>query len=1022
MMIKFKVTIIACLILCMQNVFSQNKTITGQVTDSSGNTLPGVSVVIKGTTKGANTNFDGNYSLPGVSPNNELVFSYLGMNSLTILVGNKTKINVVLEDNLESLDEVIIVGYGSKKKSLVTGAISSVSSKDIKSVSNQRVEQIMQGRTSGVTVTSSSGSPGSGAKIRIRGTGSSGNAEPLFIVDGMKVSTMDNIAPSDIENMEILKDAASAAIYGTEGANGVVIITTKQGKEGGIKVNFNTQIGLQFVNTPMELMNASQFVTYMNEAGRTSRGETIVDNGVDTNWIDEVFDTAFMQRYDFNISGAVKNTSYYFSAGHTNQDGTVGNNSSFDRTSFRFNVKSKITDWLEIGVNSNTAIIRRKGIQENSDTRGVIQNALVLDPLTALIYGNDNEVPQRIIDNSLDSEGTKIPFLRDKNGSVYGYPTYSDGEVINPVAYANSGINNSLFKNDQSLTTAYLKFNIIEGLTFTSRYGYEHNQYYTKNTQNPYYVSSIATNSGYTFNDSTIKSKKWLWENFASYAKSIGNHNFKLLGGYSAEETRIPTLLSRTASTSISKFVSFDSLDAFDTVENQDNINQIEDNLVSMYGRLSYDYKEKYLFEASIRRDVSSKFPTANKAGVFPAFSAGWVASKEDFWSDEAFINTLKFRGSWGQNGSKANLPGNSDLTAVTTIGEGYQNQTIVYQGYTGAQISGFGNLNLVWETSEQIGFGVDLRALSNKLNFSADYYQKTTEDLIVLNGSLITPGSAGFNAEAFNGGTIVNSGLEFEVGYSDQIGDFNYSVNLNLSTLDNEVTEIAFVPEGTSLEGAGAPQNDDGITRFTEGLPAWYFYGYKTNGIDPATGKIIYAATGTTDTPSNAQKEFIGTPHADIMYGGNVKLGYKAFDLNVQFQGTSGNDIIATYHQPSRAVTNRPVHFFTERWTGAGDTNATMPGAGNELAAYQTDLVVEDGSYMRIKQIQFGYTLPSSFTDKLHIDNLRFYLSLDDYFTFTNYKGLDPEIGNFGFNDIGVDRGFYPTPARSLFGFSLNF
>ncbi len=995
--------------------------VKGVVTDVSGG-LPGVNVIVKGTVKGVETDFDGKYLLKNVKPNDILVFSFLGFKTVEVAVNGKKAINVQLEEDSGLLDEVVVVGYGTQKKSLVTGAISSISSKDIKSVSNQRVEQVLQGRTSGVTVSSSSGAPGSGAKIRIRGTGSSGNAEPLFIVDGMKVSSIDNIAPGDIENMEILKDAASAAIYGTEGANGVVIITTKKGS-GDMKFNFNTQFGIQTVRTNMELMNAAQFVTYMNEAGYQSEGRDITNNGVDTNWIDEVFDTAFMQRYDFNLSGSVNNTSYYFSVGHTNQDGTVGDNSSFDRTSFRFNISSKITDWLEVGINSNTAIIRRKGIVEDSDTRGVVQNALILDPLTALIYGDESEVPSRITDASFDADGNIIDYLRDSDGNIYGYPAYSDGEVINPVAYANAGINDTKFENDQFLTSAYLKFNILEGLTFTSRFGYELNQFYNKTTQIPYYVTSIAGNSSYAFNDYKFKSTKWLWENFAVYNKSIGNHNFKLLGGYSAEQTRVPVLLNRNGTSSINDFISFDSLGEFETQEYQDNATEGRDNLVSMYGRLSYDYKEKYLFEGSIRRDVSSVFPTDNKAGVFPAFSAGYVVSREDFWSDDSVVGFLKLRGSWGQNGSKANLPGNSDITAITNIGEGYLNQTIIYEGNIGAQVSGFGNDNLVWETSEQTGFGLDLKAFNNKLSFSADYYKKTTKDLIVTDGSLITPGSAGFNSEAFNGGTIVNQGFEFELGYGNSFENgFSYSVNLNLSTLDNEVTEIAFVPEGTSLEGAGAPQNDDGITRFSEGLPAWYFYGYETDGIDAATGQIIYTATGTTDTPTNDQKTMIGSPHADIMYGGNIKLGYKAFDLNVQFQGVSGNDIVSTYHQPSRVLTNKPVHFFTDRWTGVGDTDSTMPGAGNELAAYQTDLVVEDGSYMRIKQIQLGYTLPQSAIEDLHIDNLRFYVSFDDYFTFTKYKGLDPEIGNNGFNDIGVDRGFYPTPSRALFGLSLNF
>ncbi|WP_343329426.1 SusC/RagA family TonB-linked outer membrane protein [Polaribacter staleyi] len=1010
MMIKFKVTIIACLLLCVQNVFSQNKTITGQVTDSQGNTLPGVSVVIKGTTKGANADFEGNYSLPDVSPNDELVFSYLGMNSQTILVGNRTKINVVLQDNLESLDEIVVVGYGSKKKSLVTGAISSIDSKQIKSSSNQRVESVLQGRTSGVTVSSSSGSPGSGAKIRIRGAGSSGNSEPLFIVDGMKASSIADIAPSDIANIEILKDAASAAIYGTEGANGVVIITTKRGRKGGLQVSFNSQFGIQSLKTNMELMNASQFVTYMNEAGLTS----VVDNGYDTDWIEETFSTAVMHRNDINLSGATDHFSYYTSASHLDQDGIVGDGStSFKRSTFRVNLKGDVAKWLEVGINSTYSSSDKSGIQENSDTRGVIQNMLIIDPLTPVTYANES-VPQSVTDRAT---ANGVPVLKDGNGNVYGYPSYSTGEVINPVAYGNN-INRTTVDSYQFLTSAYLKFKPFEGFSFTTRLGYDKNQWDTRNMINPYYVSSEAANTTYAGSQTIVKSKRWLWENFASYEKEVGNHNFKLLAGYSAEETRLTTPTSRSGSSSIADFTGFD----FDLPDFNTQINQIDpspDNMVSMFGRLSYDYSGKYLFEASIRRDKSDKFPSANKSGTFPAFSAGWVVSKEDFWKEDSKLDYLKLRASWGQNGSRNNLNGNSDRTYITSTING---QSIDYLGNTGSQITAYSNPNLVWETSEQLDLGIDLRALDNKLSFSVDYYKKTTRDAIINDGTLITPGSAGFKSNEFNSGTIENKGFEFEVGYGDTTeSGLRYNLNANLSTLQNKVTEILFVPEGTSLSGAGAPQNADGITRFTEGQPSWYFYGYKTDGINPANGEVVIMDTDGVAGITSADKTNIGSPHPDVLFGGNISLGYKAFDFNLQFQGTIGNDIIATYHQPSRPITNKPVHFFNERWQKAGDV-ASFPGAASVTGSYETDLMVEDGSFMRIKQIQFGYTLPENFTNKIHIKNLRMYVSLDDFFTFTGYKGLDPEIGNFNYNSIGVDRGFYPTAAKAVFGLSLDF
>ncbi len=991
----------------LTSVFSLNaQNVNGVVSDDSG-PLPGVNVIVKGTTRGTETDFDGKYSLTNVKSNDVLIFSYVGYKTIEVAVSGRTTINVTLEEDTSTLEEVVVVGYGTKKKSLVTGAISSINSKDIKSVSNQRVDQVLQGRTSGVTVSSSSGSPGAQTKIRIRGTGSSGTSNPLFIVDGMKVTTLDNIAPSDISNIEVLKDAASAAIYGTEGANGVVIVTTKKGRIGGPQFSFSSQLGVQFLNTDMQLMNAEQFVTYMNEGGNTS----VVDNGIDTDWIEETFDPAFMQRYDFSMSGATESTSYYFSVGHTGQDGIVGgDNSNFQRNSMRLNIKTDITKWLEAGGNANAAFIKRRGISENSDTRGVIQNMLIIDPLTPVTY-DVNGVPASVFDRSRDNG---VPVLRDKDGNVYGYPTYSTGEVLNPVAFSN-GIQQNTGSTSQFLSTLYLKAKIIEGLNFTTRYGVEQNLFLNATNTGAYYVAAEAANTEFTRSESRVTFNRWLWENFASYEKSFDGHNFKVLAGFSAEESRRPTFTTRLSSAPVSNPNAF-------TLDPNSPINRaFRDNLVSMYGRLSYDFNEKYLFEATVRSDKSDKFLGSRKSAVFPSFSAGWVISKEDFWADDFAVDYLKVRGSWGQNGNKSGLPVGSGITAVTTEDNGV---TLSYLGNIGAQITSIGNPELVWETSEQLGFGVDVRAFDNRFNFSADYYQKTTRDLIINNGDLITPGSAGFPFAAFNAGTIVNKGLEFEVGYSDTTdGGFSYQINANLSTLDNEVTEIKFLPPGAALLGARAPQNDDRVTRFSEGFPAWYFYGFETNGIDPATGEVVKVDTNGDNIINNADKTFIGSPHPDILFGGNVRLGYKGFDFNVQFQGTLGNEIIATYHQPSRPLTNKPVQFFTGRWTGPGDTDATFPAPGQPvLDSYDTDLVVEDGSFMRIKQIQLGYTLPESFTNRLRMNRVRLYVSLDDYFTFTKYNGLDPEVGNFRFDDTGVDRGFYPTAARALFGFSVNF
>jgi len=988
--------------MLMFGLLAQAQSVSGTVTDANG-PLPGASIVVKGTTNGTTTDFDGKYTLENVAADAVLQITFVGYGTRDISVAGKSVVDVVLVEESDVLEQVVVVGYGVKKKSLVTGAIGSLDSKEIENSSSPRVEQVLQGRVSGVTVVSSSGSPGSGAKVRIRGAGSNGNSDPLYIVDGMKVSSMDNIAPSDIANIEVLKDAASSAIYGTEGANGVVIITTKQGKIGEQVVSFSTSLGSQSVNTKMELMNAGQFVTYMNESGEAA----VVDNGINTNWIDETFQNAFVQRYDISFSGATEKMSYYLSGSYLDQDGTVGDDNNYKRYTTRLNLKSDVKEWLEVGTNVTYTNIGNSPISEDDSFRSPINSTLLIDPLTPVIY--TGTLPPRAVEGV--ANGTA---MTDSNGNVYGYPTYSTGEVINPVASSNYLYRGGI-DTDKILISVYAKLKLYEGLNFTSRLGYERSNTFDTRWTPIYYVTSEEQNSQVTLRDNLSRNSRWLWENFADYTKQIGEHNVTALLGYSAEKIKNPyySLQGSEVAQESEEFAYFDF-----TNRDNDRIGGsiYQKNMNSVFGRISYDYAGKYLLEGSLRYDSSSVFPKSNKGGTFPAVSAGWVISKEDFWNYDGAVDYLKLRASWGQNGSDANLAGNGDIQVFRTV-DG--STPVVYQGITGVTPGNLANPSLTWERSEQTNIGVDLRALNGRLNFGADWYNKTTRDLIIPNGNIIAPPSLGQTVGAINGGTIKNTGLEFEIGWGDTTsGDFSYDINLNISTLKNEVTEV-IVP--APLIGAGSPSNGDGITRFEEGYPVWYFYGYKTDGIDPATGAPIYVETDGNPGITANDKTFIGSPHPDLIYGGNIALGYKNFDFNVMLQGVSGNEIIAAYHQPSRPLTNKPVNWYTDRWIQAGD-NASMPGAANAIDAYQSDLVVEDGSYMRIKQLQLGYTFANELIEKAHLKKLRLYISMDNYFTFTKFSGLDPEAGSFSDNSIGVDRGFYPIPREVMFGLSVDF
>ena len=1005
----FKQLIFVISFFSIQLSLGQN--ITGKVSDSKG-PLVAVSVLIKGSATGTQTDFDGNFKIAKPAPGSVLQFSYIGYQTQEIEVtSTTTTMNVVLIEDINQLAEVVVnVGYAVKKRSLVTGAISSIDADDIKGSSAQRVEQVLQGKTSGVTVTSSSGSPGAGAKVRIRGTGSNGNVDPLYIVDGMKVSSIDNISPNDIANIEVLKDAASTAIYGTQGANGIIIITTKQGKIGDPVFTYSSQAGFQTVRTKMELMNASQFVTYFQEAVQTQ----VVNNGINTNWIDELFLDALMQRHDISFSGASDKTSYYLSGSFYNQDGVVGNNSNFKRYTLRSNIKSDIKDWLEVGTNITYSVIGSSPINEDDSFNGIINHALLIDPLTPVIYSG--ALPQRAQDGV--ANGTA---MLDENGNVYGYPTYSNGEVTNPVGSANYRYRGGI-DTDKFLASIYAKIKFTKALNFTSRFGYERRNTFDNRWTPKYFITEEAQNGSVTLNNNIARDSRWIFENFLTYTKSFGNHNVNALLGYSAEKINAPSFSLSGAETDqqSDQFAYFDFTKR-DSDRIGGSIYQRQAN--SIFGRLSYDYMGKYLFEASLREDTSSLLSFANKTAIFPAASAGWVISRENFWGESTALNYFKVRGSWGQNGSDSNLTTYIGSLVFRSVAQDNGNTVpVTYQGQSGIAAGNLANKDLVWERSEQIDLGLDLRSLNSKLNFSVDYYIKTTRDLLLTNGNIIAPPSLGVGVPAINAGTVENRGFEFEIGYNNSTeSGFSYGINLNFSTLHNEVTEIKFVGDDGFIKGADAPANPDGITRFKKGEPIWYFYGYKTNGINPQTGEINIVDTDGVPGITTNDKTNIGSPHPDYLFGGNFEFGYKGFDLNIRFQGTYGNDIFAAYHQPSRPLTNKPVEFFDGRWTNPGDI-ASYPAAQFAASAYDTDLMVQDGSYMRIKQIQFGYNFSKEVSKIFKISQLRTYVSLDDYFTFTKYSGLDPESGSFSDNSIGVDRGFYPIPAKILLGLSITF
>jgi TonB-dependent starch-binding outer membrane protein SusC len=957
--------------------------------------LPGVSIQEKGTKTGTSTGINGDFTLNVSSSNAILVFSYVGFETQEVALNGRSNLEVVLTDKSSTIDQVVVVGYGVQKKSVVTASISSVKAEQLSTVPAATADRAIQGRTAGVTVLPTSGSPGAGSKIRIRGTNSNRSSNPLYIVDGMKMSGIENVDPNDIASIEILKDAASAAIYGTEGANGVIIITTKIGAKGDGKLSYSYQYGIQSSRSKMDLMNAKQYTEWMQAAGEKVK----LTGNANTNWIDETFETAPMQKHSLSFSGGNDKTAYMMSGSYYTQDGIVGGSSAnYERITARINASTKIKSWLEVGNTFNYSHSNRKSIGEDDEYRGVLNNVLLFDPTVPVKYSKGGE-PQFVKD--LLAEGKLL--LKDGNGNYYGMSPNVDGEVANPVGVIQTYKNK--ITNDNVLGTFYANIKPFEGFTFTSRFGVDLT-FQTNHSWSPkYYVSSVRTNGSNIVTDNIDKFFNWLWENFASYDKTINDHHFNILMGYSAQRNQHPNYY--LSSGSMVKEGDSYAYHSYTLSGGQGKVGGafVDETQTSWFGRVNYDYKGKYLLEGSVRRDAASVFPTNDKSAVFPAFSVGWVVSNEDFAQSE-YIHNLKLRASWGQNGSKSNLPGNEDRELWTFWGVQYPDGN--GGNVTGGRIEKLTNPNLKWERTEQLDLGVDFTTLGGRLSLTADYYHKKTKDLIARQTGPLSVG----NVYPFaNVGDVTNKGFDFELGIRNISGAVRYNANFNLSTNDNEVTNLKV---NTPVSGDQLRGYD--LTWFEKGYPIWYFKGYKTNGIG-ADGKPKVVDVNKDGTINPSDLTYIGDPHPDFLMGANFNVAYKNFDLTMFLQGSFGNDIFTGWYRTDRTTSNKPAYFYDDWKSKSGPSPDNISDY-----IYRSDLMIQDGSYVRVKQLQLGYNLPIAALNKIYMNKVRVYVSIDDYFTFTKYKGLDPEAGSVNDNRLGIDRGVYPIPGKVIFGINVEF
>ena len=1052
--IKCSLILVLCILFC---AFAQaQNTVTGNVTDVGEVPLAGVSVLVKGTNNGITTDFDGNYTINNVNSTDVLVFSYIGMETQEILYTNQSTINVVLSESLTDLDEVVVIGYGTMRRSDLTGSISSVQGEAIEDQPFSSVDQALQGKVSGLTVTQNSGAPGGGVSIRVRGVTTLGaNNEPLYVIDGVpiggqdnnqsfnfsnlgggngqtRVSAMSTINPNDIENVEVLKDASAAAIYGSRAANGVILITTKKGKQGKSKISLDSYTGYQHVTKFVDVMNLQEYATYYSsiseELGQAVpfelRNPSLLGEGTD--WQDEIFRVAPIQRHQVSFSGGDEKTRFYTSLSYFDQDGTIIN-TDFNRYSLRLNLEHKVNDNFKIG-NNITLSNTKERITLNDDEAGVISSAVRQTP----------DVPVRYSDGS------------------FGGPTDNSGlpGIVNPVAL--SEIRNNRLERYKFNGNLFGELTFLKDFTFRSEIGYDYNV--TKvSTFLPTYSIGVGVNAPSVTESISVKQNSdnfyWIFKNFLNYNKVLDKHSINVMVGLESQENKYFNLTGQRRAFLTNDITALNAGDP-DTATNANG--QGTWSLWSYFSRFNYSFDSKYLLTATFRADASSNFGPNNKWGYFPSFSLGWVISNENFLKDNDILSLAKIRVGYGEVGNEG-IPGytyGSSLRASIT------------RWGTGFTLNNLANPDVRWETSKSTNIGVELGFLSNKIKLELDVYRKLSSDFLFqqpLPTYLGTAGDGGLGLGApyVNLGEMENKGIDITLNTRNISNEnFSWSTTAVVSAYKNELLEV-----GTN-NFDGLPQTfefNNIITHSPLGEPISQFYGYEMDGLFQTEEELYNSANQgdieendgiwlgdikwkdqlTVDTngdgiPDEADGVIdendlttIGNPHPDFTFSLSNNIRYKDLDLSISLTGSYGNDIYNWTRRLTEGLiqpTGNQSPKMLNRYIEGVNTNTDIPRFANgdpNANSRVSSRFVEDGSYLRIQNVTLGYTLPNNVIEKINMfDRLRIYTTVQNLHTFTNYSGLDPEVGAFSQNALlmGVDNGRYPIPRTIMLGVNIDF
>ena len=1003
------------LVVSGAEAFAQNATVKGKVTDSRGEPVIGATVMLSSNqTVGTQTDLDGNYSI-SVPSNASLIYSCVGYATQTVAVAGRSVIDIVLAEDTEFLEETVVIGYGVQRKSDVTGAIASVKESDLENRTSTDVAQALQGKAAGVQIVNASGAPGAASSIQIRGYSSNSRTTPLMIVDGLKVNDISYLDPETIASIEILKDAASAAIYGVEAGNGVVLVTTKSGQKGTGRVFYNFQHSVQNVAHLPEMMNAKEYMDYMVLAGASASDGFDYDGKTDTKWTDYMLETGHQQRHTVGVEGGNDRAKFYTSLSYTDNNGIVkGDKDIFRRLVGQINAEYKVKDWLTVGVNTTIDRSVRRAVSESSSISESVMGAMfVHDPTTPYIY-DDNAIPARV--QSMVND--KLP--RDPDGHIYGISAFNETSYMwHPQAILDRSDTET--QSFRTRGTAYANLMPLPGLVITSRFGFQGGYSHTNTYNHEVYISS-KTNQAMSISGSTNDRLYYQWENFANYNKTFGQHDLTVMAGMSYQQTNTDNLRG-TAYVLSSDDPNFRYLD---NAVNNANMSiggqpEVRANM-SYFGRIGYSFANKYFLQANFRADAydSSKLDKNHRWGYFPSVSAGWTVSNEPFMQgvkDALDLSFLKLRASWGVNGNVNALGAYQYASSLeTNKNYGYNLNGTFIVGVRPSKV--LPNPNIKWETSRQVDVGMDLRMFSERLTFSVDWYNKNTHDLLT---STTAPANTGAETVYVNAGLVNNHGTEFELGWKDTIGDFNYGISGNLSTVHNKVVK------GTSKDRVPGQKiwSSYDVTYFEEGYPLWYLRTFIVDHINPQTGEAVYKNFDDDPAITPNDRDFAGSGIPDFTYGLTLNLGWKGFDMLVLGAGSQGAELLYAVTRADALQQNTLKIFYTDAWKSASSTGYKYPKPDSSDKFYRcSDMRVYDASFFKIKQIQLGYTLPRKLVKKIAMSSLRAYVSLDDWFTFTKYPGLDPETSHVGSSasGLGVDYGSYPISKKLVFGVNVSF